>query len=597
MCGIAGFLGSTDPNEVDLFSPIIMKYLMLRQDSRGRDNCGIYYRTEHEGEIKERVEWGWKQDEAGSTQTFEEFLAKRELMPFSGPHKIIAHSRRGSVGSSSIDNAHPFVVGDVIGVHNGTVRNWEHLMEHLNVDVTGIECDSEAIFKAISEGHTHDVLAKYQNAATLVWTEKDSNITYLWCGGSSTYINGPLKADRDLHIWETNAGIYISSERDPLVAMQLCMPKDYSIEDPYQIDVNTLYQFRDNELISKVFIDRTPYYKTYGGGKKGKNQRTKNVSQKQSGTIQGGVITDDDDLEIPSGTSTGTERLSSHNFKLDGEGSVPSWFCLTIKNGLYYRGNNPLHSDVRFINPFFQHEVDEFNEHGHFIVTHYYVDENSEFCYWSEYHNSYKFSNPKKSAEAPKGVTELFFYRGLLFKDKDACLQANKVYSDMNKSKYRRTDQELSPYFLLNFVAQPVPRWWGISKEDKKKKTFFIFQPKGGIGDSLKNNKEHMSGWFRYPYTDVYYKFLLGAPVERAEEVGFALNNVDNFTGYAKAVHQRKVDYVFKAPMEGYHGVNCQGCGQFHYLTREEIMLVPECPHCNEEVIVNPSALAEACEC
>lgn len=62
---------------------------------------------------------------------------------------FLGHCRQTTRGSSlDNDNNHPIKVGEIIGVHNGTVQNDDTIFEKLNCDRTG-SVDSEAIFRLL----------------------------------------------------------------------------------------------------------------------------------------------------------------------------------------------------------------------------------------------------------------------------------------------------------------------------------------------------------------------------------------------------------------------------------------------------------------
>lgn len=66
------------------------------------------------------------------------------------PVKImLGHCRKSSVGSTDNVNNHPIKVGEIVGIHNGTLKNHEIIIEMLGNKRDG-EVDSEAIFRLIN---------------------------------------------------------------------------------------------------------------------------------------------------------------------------------------------------------------------------------------------------------------------------------------------------------------------------------------------------------------------------------------------------------------------------------------------------------------
>lgn len=66
------------------------------------------------------------------------------------PAKIyLGHCRAGTTGSKLINaNNHPIKIGNIVGIHNGVIRNYKEIIKHLNCKQDG-EVDSEAIFRLI----------------------------------------------------------------------------------------------------------------------------------------------------------------------------------------------------------------------------------------------------------------------------------------------------------------------------------------------------------------------------------------------------------------------------------------------------------------
>ncbi len=81
----------------------------------------------------------------GKADDFDGFLTV--LRKYEVPLKmLIGHCRKKSAGSlNNVDN-HPIKVGNIIGVHNGTLKNHDLIFDNLKCDRNG-EVDSEAIFR------------------------------------------------------------------------------------------------------------------------------------------------------------------------------------------------------------------------------------------------------------------------------------------------------------------------------------------------------------------------------------------------------------------------------------------------------------------
>ena len=84
---------------------------------------------------------------------------------------IIGHCRAATLGGAGDDACHPFEVDDVVGVHNGTIRN----MDYRFPSIKGIN-DSHILYKALAEAvpeEAPDVLKELDPGAyALAWYDK-----------------------------------------------------------------------------------------------------------------------------------------------------------------------------------------------------------------------------------------------------------------------------------------------------------------------------------------------------------------------------------------------------------------------------------------
>lgn len=80
---------------------------------------------------------------------------------------LIGHNRYATQGKVSVRNAHPFEFDDVVGVHNGTLKNKYYLNEGHKFDV-----DSEALYHHIDKLGVEDAIKGLDGAWALVWYNK-----------------------------------------------------------------------------------------------------------------------------------------------------------------------------------------------------------------------------------------------------------------------------------------------------------------------------------------------------------------------------------------------------------------------------------------
>jgi hypothetical protein len=612
MCGIAGIFGYKSNKAQKAFDPVILKFLLLEQDSRGRDNCGIYYKAkDEEGNRVNAIAWGYEKDDAGPTKTMHQFLAKRDLLPFSGPYCVIGHSRKGSVGGGSRDNAHPFKCGNIVGVHNGTIKAWKDLMEFLDVDVTDIETDSEALFKAISEGKTEDLLKYHPGAATLVWTDIETGLCYVWCSGSYSTVTKTKTADREFHIWRTSAGLYFSSEYNPLRTASLMKKgEDFEVKYPQQVPVNTLLVFDQGKLIEQKEIERTPYYKSSTAHNSGndttKTGKIKHVSPstRKTTTTHGSngsstvkPIGDSVKREVSTLFNLGKDYTDYSQKKLPGLEEEPKdtpYFQLAVRNGLYFRGSICLHSNVNYSTPLLTHHMEEFRTLGYWIDTRYFVTESGVFYWKNDVTEQYTCCdpnvkiNPKMTErQAEVFLTEVFFFNGIMIRSEAALIEMLEVLHNMKKEA-TRMNFRLNSTTVAKFAIHPV--WEALSFPNLDIVTYINFGLTS-IDKAADKGYKYFKGWYRFPYTNTIYRFSdEGVPVEykKYKETMTSLENPDKFEDFKKTVASTKAKWCYKANgvKNEVYSTSCPDCGDLHRFTKDDIQKVPSCFNCGYPIVV-----------
>lgn len=174
MCGIVGVAGNLFARE-----ELTMKRLLLLDSLRGMDSTGIAV-----------VKYGGlKVDVAKrASHCFNLFDTKSFSDAVSGSTlAFIGHNRSATSGARDKDvNAHPFQVGHITGVHNGTLEDKDKGMLE---DLVGekFNVDSEALFAAIAKLGVKEVIPKLQKgrdsfkgAWSLVWwNSQDRTLNFL----------------------------------------------------------------------------------------------------------------------------------------------------------------------------------------------------------------------------------------------------------------------------------------------------------------------------------------------------------------------------------------------------------------------------------
>lgn len=263
MCGIAAFIpkaGYESTPASSLLVSSIVKILAVAQDTRGGDNCGIYFKPVDRD--KPVVARGCSK----TYSTFKKFFVHENFkkVQFDTNHIILAHSRKGSSGSGELVNAHPFFLKEhkIVGCHNGTIKEWKDVADHLKVDVSGITNDSRAFLKMIAEKGPELPLATYNpgfnGGGVFVWTKTDApNVLHVWCGGIG------ITQERPIHYMTTVVGTFISSEADPLhFVRQVYFNELEQPAEPVKFETGAITTFTDGVISGVQKVTKKILYNT-----------------------------------------------------------------------------------------------------------------------------------------------------------------------------------------------------------------------------------------------------------------------------------------------------------------------------------------------
>lgn len=151
---------------------------------RGKDSTGVAIGRKNKGIIDVDV----LKTVDNASNFFESSEVCRALY-HDKPFVVIGHCRAATKGLVNFDNAHPFEVGPIVGVHNGTIPG----IRGQEKDGT----DSEALYRIMKdEGLQAAVDAARHGAYALVWTDsRDQSINFLRNTGRTLYLcehNGTL---------------------------------------------------------------------------------------------------------------------------------------------------------------------------------------------------------------------------------------------------------------------------------------------------------------------------------------------------------------------------------------------------------------------
>jgi len=154
MCGIVTASGSI-PHNTDKIN-----LLFAYNEHRGKDSIG-YYNEIDKIPFEKRV---YKK----MGQCSDVFIPEHHWEP---SNLFIGHLRAATKGAVNLENAHPFIYGDIIGCHNGTLKNWEILKQEYNLD-DDVNMDSKIFFNYFSMYNDFKILEEFEGAANVLWVDK-----------------------------------------------------------------------------------------------------------------------------------------------------------------------------------------------------------------------------------------------------------------------------------------------------------------------------------------------------------------------------------------------------------------------------------------
>lgn len=234
MCGLVGVSGNLFEKDLDLFIKLLKFDSARGEHSTGLASLGL--KSSKPTILKKAVN-GF------------EFVQSKEVKDQIKVTKtlLMGHNRHATKGQVNDKNAHPFQVGSITGVHNGTLStNYRLLLP----DADKFGTDSEAIFNAINEKGIEWTLARLHGAYALIWHDAEDNTLNFIKNDKRPLHYGWDKAGQKLW-WSSDSEIFDLAREYSNTIGNLATKGDYM----YPFVDNVLYRSRMLPSYSKTLLE------------------------------------------------------------------------------------------------------------------------------------------------------------------------------------------------------------------------------------------------------------------------------------------------------------------------------------------------------
>lgn len=226
MCGLVGMAGALDNNHKESFKDFLTVCQL-----RGRDSTGVFAVTPNamSSSVKNVGTPEWLVDH----KVYDTHVGK-------GPSMVMAgHCRFKTYGDAVIKNAHPFDFPDLVGMHNGTLRDHHRLTKYKDYDT-----DSEALFWEINEKGAEETFANLNPNgawACVWWDKKEETLNFLRNKERSLWFT--WTKDTKVMLWASEIWMFGAVYRNPAIGL---WDGGEEKQTYYQLPEDTLWSFKVN---------------------------------------------------------------------------------------------------------------------------------------------------------------------------------------------------------------------------------------------------------------------------------------------------------------------------------------------------------------
>lgn len=224
MCGIVGMAGRLEYKHIQAF-----KDMLIVNQLRGRDSTGVI-RVNNTGGDR------WMK-RVGPPEYLIETKEYDKEIEVHGAKILIGHGRAKTMGDAIHRNAHPFDHGDIVGVHNGTLRNWSGMERYRDFDV-----DSDCLYWNINEYGLRETISKLDNNgawALVYWNRADGTLNFIRNAERPLYF--AHSEDNKVMFWASEPWYFSTLTRKGIT-----LAKDNNGASFYPLPIETHLSFKIN---------------------------------------------------------------------------------------------------------------------------------------------------------------------------------------------------------------------------------------------------------------------------------------------------------------------------------------------------------------
>ena len=219
MCGIFGFNFKQGTISVGR-AAVLSTNLARLNDNRGGDSWGFCSTDNNQIVVKRGLG--------------DMVMAAHEMIDHT---TLFGHTRLGTTGAKTVENAHPYEIGNIIGAHNGIVYNHPALQRKYD---RSHEVDSMHLFSHLNESRDFGDIEGY---GSIEWIQKDDPSHIYLC----KMRNGDLSifGIGDRQAGTTEGIVWSSNDKHLMEALYCAGIKNFF---PYTVEEGLIYYAEDGDI-------------------------------------------------------------------------------------------------------------------------------------------------------------------------------------------------------------------------------------------------------------------------------------------------------------------------------------------------------------